>query len=165
MTRDEIIAAKADLSHANLIGADLSCADLSHANLIGADLCCADLSGADLSCADLRDADLRDASLSGADLCCADLRGANLNGADLNGADLRDASLRGAILTDATGYIDLGTDKRGHHFRAVLHDTGWIINAGCRWFTIAEAIAHWTDTKNKDALARVAIVQAHLNNE
>ena len=45
------VAAKADLS-----GADLNCADLRHA-----DLNCADLSGANLNCADLNCADLRGA--------------------------------------------------------------------------------------------------------
>ena len=57
----------------------------------GADLSNADLRGADLSNADLRDADLR-----GADLSNADLRGADLRGADLSNADLRDAELASA---------------------------------------------------------------------
>ena len=42
----------ANLSRANLSGADLSCANLSGANLSGADLSCANLSGANLSGAD-----------------------------------------------------------------------------------------------------------------
>ena len=52
---------KADLSDANLFGADLSCANLSRA-----DLSDADLSGAILSCADLFSATLSRANLSGA---------------------------------------------------------------------------------------------------
>ena len=51
------------------------CADLSGANLRGANL-----SGADLSGANLRGANLSGADLSGANLRCAYLRGANLSG-------------------------------------------------------------------------------------
>ena len=46
----------------------------------------ANLSGADLSGADLRDANLSGADLSGADLRDANLSGADLSGADLSGA-------------------------------------------------------------------------------
>ena len=53
---------------ADLSGADLRGADLSHADLSGADLHYADLSHADLSGANLRRADLSHADLRGADL-------------------------------------------------------------------------------------------------
>ena len=86
----------------------------------------------------------------------ADLRGANLRGADLRGADLQ-----GAYLRDAKGYVCLGTDQRGYHFYAVQWDDGWRISAGCRWFTLAEAKAHWEAKGNNDALARLAILDAH----
>jgi uncharacterized protein YjbI with pentapeptide repeats len=66
-----------------------------------ADLSDADLRGANLSGADLRDADLSGANLSGANLRGADLSGADLNGANLRGADLNGANLRGADLSDA----------------------------------------------------------------
>ena len=69
---------RANLSRANLRGADLRGANLSRANLIGANL-----SGANLSEADLRSADLSGANLSEADLRGADLRGANLSRANL----------------------------------------------------------------------------------
>ena len=137
----------ADLRDADLSGADLRDADLRNANLHRADL-----SGADLSGANLRDADLRNANLHRADLRRAYLRGADLRGAYLRGADLR----------EVIGYLDLGYDNRGYHFRAVLHDDGWRINAGCRWFTVAEALSHWSDKRNLDALARVAIVRAAI---
>ncbi len=114
-----------------------------------------------LSGANLRGADLRGANLRGADLRGANLRGANLRGADLGGADLRGANLRGANLGGAKGYVCLGTDSRDYHFRAVRKDDGWQITAGCRRFTIAEAVAHWTAKGNLDALARVAILEAH----
>ena len=53
-----------------------------------ANLSNADLFGADLRCANLSNADLRGANLSNADLFGADLRGANLSNADLCGASI-----------------------------------------------------------------------------
>jgi hypothetical protein len=95
-------------SRANLSGADLIGADLSRANLSGADLSRAGLSGADLSRANLSGANLIGAGLSGADLSGADLSGADLIGADLSranlsGADLSGADLIGADLSGAKG--------------------------------------------------------------
>ncbi len=99
---------------ANLRAANLSEADLCGANLGEADLREADLSGAilfdaNLSAADLRGADLTEAMLWRADLRRADLRQANLSGAVLSRANLREADLRQAILTevelaDTSGY-------------------------------------------------------------
>ena len=138
MTRSEILAAiknRADLSGADLHGANLNGADLNGANLNGA-------------------------NLHGADLYMANLCYANLNGANLNGAGLRGADLNGADLNGASGYCSLGTDKRGYSFHAIKWDDGWRVSAGCRWFTVDEAVAHWTAKGNKDALARVAILAA-----
>ena len=53
-------------------------ANLSGANLRGADLCDANLCGANLSSANLCDANLSGADLRGANLCDANLRGASL---------------------------------------------------------------------------------------
>jgi uncharacterized protein YjbI with pentapeptide repeats len=92
---------KANLSGANLRGADLSWKDLHEANLSGADLSGADLSEANLSGANLSRANLLGAILSGADLSGANLLGAILSGADLSGKDLSGANLRGAILSGA----------------------------------------------------------------
>ena len=104
----------ADLRRANLSGADLRCADLRGANLSCADLSGANLSGANLSCAYLSGADLRCANLSGANLSCAYLSGADLSGADLRGANLRRADLRCANLSGA----DLsGADLSGANLR------------------------------------------------
>ena len=91
----------ANLRNANLRDADLRCANLSNANLSGADLSGVNLRGADLSGADLSFANLRGADLSGANLRGADLSGVNLRGADLSGADLSFANLRGADLSGA----------------------------------------------------------------
>ena len=79
---------RANLSNADLFGADLRGANLSNADLRGANLSNANLSNADLRCANLSNADLRGANLSNADLCGANLRGANLSNADLCGASI-----------------------------------------------------------------------------
>jgi uncharacterized protein YjbI with pentapeptide repeats len=68
-----------------------------------ADLTKANLRGANLAGAYLRGANLAGANLRGADLFGANLRGANLAGANLRGADLTRADLRGADLTGAEG--------------------------------------------------------------
>jgi hypothetical protein len=39
-------------------------------------------------------------------------------------------------------------------------DDDWMIKAGCRWFTEHEAIEHWEDKQNSDAIARVRLIQA-----
>ena len=86
-------AVYADLSNADLHGANLRWAALSDADLHGANL-----SGADLRWAALRDADLHGANLSNADLRDADLHEANLRGADLSNANLSGANLSGAVM-------------------------------------------------------------------
>ncbi|MBI5118865.1 pentapeptide repeat-containing protein [Candidatus Poribacteria bacterium] len=68
--------AKADLSEANLRGANLSKADLSEADLRGTNMRGANLSEADLSEADLREANLQDATFDWPGTLEADLRGA-----------------------------------------------------------------------------------------
>ena len=74
------------------------------ANLSGADLIGADLSEALLCRANLREATLRGANLSKANLCEADLGGAHLYIANLNEADLSGANLRGAKVCSAYLY-------------------------------------------------------------
>jgi uncharacterized protein YjbI with pentapeptide repeats len=90
------------LLNANLINADLSGADLSNALLDNADLV-ADLSNADLSGANLIGADLSDANLFSADLSDANLIGADLSRAALDNANLSNAVLDNANLGSAEG--------------------------------------------------------------
>jgi hypothetical protein len=80
---------------ATLIEADLSWAELRGANLSGAILAYASLNGADLSGANLSEATLYRAILYGANLSKADLRKANLGVAILVNADLRASDLTG----------------------------------------------------------------------
>ena len=114
----EAIRCDADLSDANLCGADLCdadlrCANLSDADLSDANLRCANLSDADLRCADLRCANLCGADLCGADLSDADLRCANLSGANLSDADLCDA--KGCYLSCPTEGSFIGWKKASGH--------------------------------------------------
>lgn len=71
------------------------------ANLTGADLTGADLTRANLTGADLTGADLTRAYLTGADLTGANLTRSNFTDAYLTGADLTDANLTDANFTEA----------------------------------------------------------------
>jgi len=102
----------------------------------GAYLSDAYLSGAYLSGANLRGADLRGAYLSGAYLSGANLRGANLRDAYLSGANLRGADL-----------IHCGTRSDGYEFYAHIRNDEIWIKAGCRYFAVKDAKAHWKSTR------------------
>jgi len=96
-------------------------------------------------------ADLSEANLSGANLRGADLSGANLSGADLSGANLSGANLRGADLSGAD-LLCLGQRSDGYWFYAQPTEDGLKIKAGCRYFLLSEARAHWTQTRAGTAL-------------
>ena len=147
----------ANLRGANLYEANLGLANLREANLYEANLYGADLSFANLGKADLYGADLTRANLSRADLGRANLSGANLYGSDLRGAHLYEANFGRAILS-RTILIDAGQEYRGYRFVGVPQDNEIMISAGCRWFTLAEALEHWKD--NPEALAKVRMIQA-----
>ena len=133
--RDEEGGERADLSRANLFGANLSRADLSRANLFGANLSRANLFGANLSRADLSRANLFGANLFGANLSRADLSGANLFGADLSRANLSGADLSGADLSRAnlSGANLFGADLS----RANLFGANYIEKAKNLFYPIA----------------------------
>ena len=141
------------------------------AYLCGADLRGADLGGADLGGAYLRGADLRGADLGGADLGGADLRDADLRGADLRGADLRGANLRDADLGDQW-IIQGQTRSDGYAFflQRLTADTEPMVKAGCRYFTIQQAQAHWESptypspllAKETHAIVRAMVDTMHL---
>ena len=93
--------ARTGLHDVTLVGAELSGVDLSHADLLGRNLTRTKLLGADLSGAKLQGALLISADLQGADLSGAKLQGAILTNAKLQGADLSGTFLRGADFTGA----------------------------------------------------------------
>jgi uncharacterized protein YjbI with pentapeptide repeats len=137
----------ADLSRANL-----SNANLSRANLYGANLYGANLYGADLYNANLSGANLSRANLYGADLYGANLSGANLSRANLSGAKWRD----GFTLRSNPARIARRAD--GHTF--YLLDTiegGWRVAAGCRFFTMDKAWAHWERTRGDTPLGEESL--------
>jgi hypothetical protein len=137
--QDDKGGCRADLSEANLIGANLSRANLSDAYLIGADLRGANLIGAYLRWAYLGEANLSEANLIGADLSEADLRG----------ADLSEANLSRANLSRAKGILRVGPSIDGYEFFAVRRDGVVWIKAGCRWFSGADARAHWSKPRDR----------------
>jgi hypothetical protein len=141
MTHDELLrryaAGERDFRRANLYMADLRGAYLSGTNLYMANLRGANLSGAHLYMADLSEADLSRADLSG-----ADLRGADLYMADLYMADLRKAHLSRANLIIGPQRSD------GYVFHLIRDRAGvCMVRAGCRYFTVKEARAHWRKTR------------------
>ena len=159
----------AALSGAALSGADLSRANLSDANLSRADLSGAALSGANLSDAALWGANLSDANLSRADLSGANLSDADLSGAALSDADLSDADLSGANLwradlsranvhgVEVRGISRIACRADGYEFLLLDTETGWRVSAGCRFFTIEEARAHWTATRGGTPLGHESL--------
>ena len=137
---------RAYLSYANLRGADLRGSDLSYANLSGADLSRADLMGANLRGADLRGADLSRANLSHADLIGSHLSHANLSFSDLSRANLIGSDFSRADLTN-TDLIDGGQRSDGYRIVGWVKDGVLQIRAGCRSLSIADARAHWDQTR------------------
>ena len=116
-----------DSMHAAVLAAFWSRANLSRANLYGANLSGANLSGADLS-------------------------GANLSRADLSGANLSGATYRDTKL-GRRGEVKNTNRRDGYVFRLLdCEDKQWRVMAGCRWFTLAEAWAHWSGTRDKTPL-------------
>jgi len=94
---------RADLSYANLPGADLRMAELNDAGLTGANLSGAYLAEANLTWAMLAKTNLRGAALFGAKLNHATLSKADLKGTILTGADLTDANVSQDQLNEACG--------------------------------------------------------------
>lgn len=86
----------------SLNGINLSHENLINANLYGADLSGANLSNTNLQATNLTNADLRGANLKSAQLGIANLKSANLTGANLKHADLDTALLCQTIMFDGT---------------------------------------------------------------
>jgi len=101
------------------------------------------LTGARLDGARLDGARLTGARLTGARLANAWLSGAWLEGADFTGADLRGARMDGARLGENPSSLLHTGPVDSWHMYAVRWPDGPRILAGCRWFTVEEALNHW----------------------
>ena len=92
--------------------------------------------------------------------------GAYLGGAYLGGADLGGADLGGAYLGEQW-IIQGQTRSDGYAFflQKLKEDTEPMIKAGCRYFTISQAQAHWETTRaGQSLLAETrAIVRAMVD--
>jgi hypothetical protein len=82
-------------------------------------------------------------------------------------ADLSGANLSRADLSRAKGIIRVGPASDGYEFFAVQRDGAVWIKAGCRWFTAADARAHWTKTRAETPLGAermrfVDFMEAHF---
>ncbi len=99
-----LVAARQDLSGANMNNSVLRGADLSGALISHGDLRYADLGGVNLSYAQLEGVQLKGANLQNADLTYTDLGGADLSFADLRGANLGGAGLEGARFDEAVWF-------------------------------------------------------------
>lgn len=109
---------RADLSGAQLDGANLANCDLSGALMQGASLVNADLSGSKLVHTNFNDANLKDAKLTGANLLLTDFTGADLVNADLSKSGFSSEK-------------ELGRTKRGPSFRDTNLKNGNLSEAYC----------------------------------
>lgn len=140
---------------------DLSGGDFTEAVLNGKDLTSGLFANSDFTNADLSESCLEGCDFTGARFNNADLSGCNIadavfTDADLTGVDLRDALIERAIFNNCKGIIDAGMDPRGYRFVGVKQDnSSWRVKAGCRWYSITQALDHWREADNDDALARV----------
>ena len=141
------------MNHGDLRGADLRRANIRDARFRWADVSSCDFRGADLRGSDMQYADMRWTDLRGADLRWAELFNANLYGADLRGVMLDKAVLESAVLVEAKGATHLLTDHREnviYMLFAIEAHEGLRFVAGCRNFTLREALEHWGSLKYPD---------------
>lgn len=90
---------------------------------------------------DLTYVDLTRASLFGASMSNINCRGANFDD-----TYMANTVLQGANFHLANGILDVPvSDPRGYRWLAVWSssENGWIIVAGCRYFSVANAKIHW----------------------
>jgi hypothetical protein len=86
-------------------------------------------------------------SSAGADLPWADLLEANLSGADLSRANLSGADMSRANLSRANLRV-IGVRSDSYIFHLYRHEDGALmLRAGCRYFSLTDARAHWAATR------------------
>ena len=149
-----------NLRYADLTGADLTGANLRYADLRGSGLRGADLSGANLRYADLTGANLRRCNLRDADLTGADLRRCNLRYAHLDGADLRGVeplSIAAFATPSGRGWIAPTPD-------------GWQVSIGCwKFHTLDDLRAlveapdtEWPEARDEECERRRPVLRGLL---
>lgn len=163
MTQEELAAVLADHElwleekggrRANLYGAKLDFADLTGANLCGANLNATNLHRAKLSNAYLTGVELCGANLYGADLTRSVLSGAtfydaNITRAKLDGADLSDVNFEGARMEVGKTIIQLlrrAMRSDGCELFLWQCKEGFYIKSGQMLLTIDEAAPFWEET-------------------
>jgi len=101
---------------------------------------------------DFRGSDLSHCDFSGSDLSYCDFRGSDLRYCDLRYCDFRYCDFRYCDFRHAKGVILLPVqDPRGYSFVfAIECNDGWRVRAGCRDFTIEQALEHWGDSYKGD---------------
>ncbi|HHR1910267.1 TPA: pentapeptide repeat-containing protein [Listeria monocytogenes] len=128
-------------------------ADLSNANLRGANLRFADISNANLSNANLSNANLSIADLSNANLSITDLSNANLYNANLRGTDLSDANLNWVNWQHVEGLtvicVQVDTTRKNNQITYIKELDIWI--TGCFQGTLDEL--------------KASVEQTHKDNE
>ena len=72
-----------------------------------------------------------------------------------------DVQLGNGVRLGADTLICAGRDMRGYEFLGIPHKGARMVAAGCRWFTLTEARAHWAN--NPEALAKVSYIESEFN--
>jgi uncharacterized protein YjbI with pentapeptide repeats len=133
---------QANLSETDLSGANLSKADLRRSNLTKANLSEADLQGANLFMADLREANLHKVHLHRSHLVMANLQKINWDGADLYGASLFKTRLFGENLSNVNLF-------RANLSEADLRETN-LSNADLHESDLRETFLHAVNLRGAD---------------
>ena len=139
-------------------GESLSGISCTNEDLTGSMLMSLDMTGSDFEGCNFNNAEFRQCDLTGSELSNTDLEGAMLANCTLYNIMLDGAALADTKFFACPGFRDGGIDDRGYRFVAVKHDAGWMVQAGCRWFTAEQALEHWEFRENSDALARAALL-------
>ncbi len=156
--RSEYQNIKPELSHAELIKANLSYADLSSADLSHADLYFANIINAELTNANVSYANLANTQPINAHFINANLSYAELINANLSYAELSYADLRGAVLTNANlSYANLS------HSRLTDADLGYATVASTTFGKVDLSEAKGLDMLRHDGPSTIGIDTIYLS--
>lgn len=127
-------------------------------------------SGTDMSGVDLTGRGFINCVFQGVSFARSLLMGVWFRGCGFEKCDFTDALCPGArfdgrVWDNSKGILDLDNevcDPRGYRpyaVRSTHFEGGWLITSGCRWFTVAEALAHWGALAYHDGMVRSAPVE------